>query len=161
MPVRLRGEQSFCPQTGHWQGGNDQPNAMLAPAKLGKAPFPEPLAAWLRFGSFAWEGCFPLPREKSPHRATTGLTRADAGACFILVEQVEQTLIFETQQGAAGVPHDHVLLSRRWNTSGTANVLFHLRSTCGTLVFEEVERRFMSQGKGLRDPVPLGTLSAQ
>ena len=38
---------------------------------------------------------------------------------------------------------------------------FHLRSTCGTLVFTEVEHENLRQGKGLRTPVPLGTAFAQ
>ena len=64
-------------------------------------PFP---ATRSDVASAARAGYVPAPPGKSPHRGTTGLWRADAGVCYFLVAQVEQTMIFETGQGIAGVP---------------------------------------------------------
>ena len=50
------------------------------------------------------KGYVPTPPGKSPHRATTGLWRTNAGVCCFLVAQVEQVPIFETGQEIAGVP---------------------------------------------------------
>ena len=51
------------------------------------------------------KGYVPTPPGKSPHRATTGLWRADAGGCCFLPEHPEQQRIFETGQGIAGSRH--------------------------------------------------------